>query len=173
MRQGTRRGPCPWGLILLLALGPLPARAGTLVAEASASRDFWAWALLGEVELREAETFLTFGYSGARPEPGTSPSHQLSLGVDHGVSTHWLVSGLVNVGLPKATFTPLARELPRLRARAAGRPIAFICRTGRRSAEAVRLAADAGIAEVVNVDGGMSAWAAAGLPLVPAGGRVT
>jgi rhodanese-related sulfurtransferase len=76
---------------------------------------------------------------------------------------------------PGAVHVPLGdveRELPRLRARAAGRPIAFICRTGRRSAEAVRLAADAGIAEVVNVDGGMSAWAAAGLPLVPAGGRV-
>lgn len=134
MRQGTRKGPCPWGLILLLALGPLPARAGTLVAEASASRDFWAWALLGDVELREAQTFLTFGYSGARPEPGTSPSHQLSLGVDHAVSTHWLVSGLVNVGLPKATFTPLARELPRLNLPALGARTSY-------SSQGVQLAA--------------------------------
>ena len=74
-----------------------------------------------------------------------------------------------------AIHVPLAgveRELSRLRARAAGRPIAFVCRTGRRSAQAAHLAVDAGIAEVINVDGGMSAWAAAGLPLIPAGGRV-
>jgi hypothetical protein len=114
VRQGTRKAACPWGLTLLLALGALPARAGTLVAEVSASRDFRAWALLGDVELSQDETFLTFGYSGVRPEPGTAPSHQLSLGVDHSISTHWLVSGMVNVSLPKATFTPLAREMPRL-----------------------------------------------------------
>jgi hypothetical protein len=95
-------------------LGALPAGATTLVAEVSASRDYRAWALLGDVELSQDETFLTFGYAGARPEPGTAPTHQLSLGVDHALSPNWLVSGLINVGLPKATFTPLARELPRL-----------------------------------------------------------
>jgi hypothetical protein len=116
-RQGIRKWACPlltWAPWLLLALGTLPARAGTLVAEVSASKDFRAWALLGDVELRQDETFLTFGYAGVRPEPGTAPSHQLSLGVDHALSLHWLVSGTVNVGLPKATLTPLARELPRL-----------------------------------------------------------
>jgi len=114
VRQGTRNGPCPWGLTLLLVLGAVPAQAGTLVAEVSASQDFRAWALLGDVELSQDETFLTFGYSGARTEPGTAPNHQLSLGVDHAVSTHWLVSGMVNVSAPKATLTPLAREMPRL-----------------------------------------------------------
>jgi hypothetical protein len=114
VRQGTRNGPCPWGLTLLLVLCTLPAQAGTLVAEVSASQDFRAWALLGDVELSQDETFLTFGYSGVRPEPGTAPSHQLSLGVDHSLSTHWLVSGMVNVSVPKTTFTLLAREMPRL-----------------------------------------------------------
>jgi hypothetical protein len=114
VRQGTRNGPCPWGLTLLLVLAALPAQAGTLVAEVSASQDFRAWTLLGDVELRQDETFLTFGYSGSRTEPGTAPNHQLSLGVDHSVSTHWLVSGMVNVSIPKATLTPLAREMPRL-----------------------------------------------------------
>jgi hypothetical protein len=109
VRQGIRK----WASLLLL-LGTLPVQAATLVAELSASQDFRAWTLLGDVELRQDETFLTFGYAGVRPEPGTSPSHQLSLGVDHALSTHWFVSGLVNVGVPKATLTPLARELPRL-----------------------------------------------------------
>jgi hypothetical protein len=101
---------------VLLALGAfaLPAPAATLIAELSASRDSRAWALLGDVELRESETFLTFGYSGLRPESGTAASHQLSLGVDHALSSRWLVSGAVLVGLPKATLTPLALARPRL-----------------------------------------------------------
>jgi rhodanese-related sulfurtransferase len=61
---------------------------------------------------------------------------------------------------------------PALRVKAAGRPIAFICRSGRRSAQAAQIAADAGVAGVINVDGGMGAWADAGLPLVPEGGTV-
>jgi len=76
---------------------------------------------------------------------------------------------------PDAVHVPLSevgRELAALRERAAGRPIAFICRTGRRSAQAFRLAADAGVADVINVSGGMGAWAAAGLPLVPEGGQI-
>lgn len=57
--------------------------------------------------------------------------------------------------------------------RAAGdRPVAFICRSGRRSAEAAGIAVGAGIEEVVNVDGGMQAWVDEGLPLDPAGGTV-
>lgn len=119
MRQGIRkrgRPLPPGGLGLLLALGAfaLPAHAATLIAELSASRDSRAWTLLGDVELRENETFLTFGYSGLRPEPDIAASHQLSLGVDHALSEHWLVAGSVLVGLPKATLTPLAQARPRL-----------------------------------------------------------
>jgi hypothetical protein len=97
-----------------VALGALPARAATLIAELSASKEARAWTLLGDVELRENATFLTFGYSGLRSEPGTAASHQLSLGVDQALSDHWLVSGSLLVGLPKTTLTPLAREMPRL-----------------------------------------------------------
>jgi hypothetical protein len=117
MRQGIRRAAralLSWRLCLLLALGALPAHAATLLAEVSASQDFRAWTLLGDVELREEETFLTFGYSGVRPEPGTPASHQLSLGVDHALNEHWLISSTLSVGLPKVTLIPLAREAPRL-----------------------------------------------------------
>ncbi|WP_224245578.1 hypothetical protein [Hyalangium gracile] len=117
MRQGIRRGvrplsPCALGL--LCVLGALPAPAASLTAELSASQDSRALTLLGDVELREEETFLTFGYSGLRPEPDTAASHQLSLGVDHALSEHWLISGSLLVGLPKSTLTPLAIERPRL-----------------------------------------------------------
>ncbi len=117
MRQGIQRGataPWTWGLSLLLALGAWPAHAATLLAEVSASRDLWAWSLLGDVALREDATFLTFGYSGVRPDPDTALSHQLSLGVDQLLGEHWLLSGAVSMGLPKASLTPLAREFPRL-----------------------------------------------------------
>lgn len=63
-------------------------------------------------------------------------------------------------------------RLAEIRAAAKGRPVAFICRSGNRSAQASQIAVDAGMPGVLNVDGGMSAWAAAGLPLVPAGGTV-
>ncbi len=117
MRQGIRREgrPLPrWGLCLLVALGALPARAATLTTETSASQASQALTVLGDVELRENETFLTFGYSGLRPEPGTAASHQLSVGMDHALNEHWLLSGSVQIGLPKATLTPLALERPRL-----------------------------------------------------------
>lgn len=76
---------------------------------------------------------------------------------------------------PKAMHVPLAdvaRRLGEIRARAAGRPVAFICRTGRRSAMAARTAVAGGLPDVTNVDGGMGAWARAGLPLTPRDGRV-
>jgi hydroxyacylglutathione hydrolase len=76
---------------------------------------------------------------------------------------------------PQAVHIPLAEvadrldEIDRLRG---DRPVAFICRTGRRSAQASRAAVEGGLDDVVNVDGGMGAWLRAGLPLVPPGGRV-
>jgi len=117
MRQGIREAGHPLltgGVWLLLALGSLPAHAATLIAELSASQESRAWTLLGDVELRENATFLTFGYSGLRPGPDTAPSHQFSLGVDQALSDHWLLSGSLIAGLPKSTFTPLAQEFPRL-----------------------------------------------------------
>jgi rhodanese-related sulfurtransferase len=47
---------------------------------------------------------------------------------------------------------------------AQGRPLVVICRSGRRSQQAAELLAERG-AEVVDVKGGMNAWAAAGFPV--------
>lgn len=45
-------------------------------------------------------------------------------------------------------------------------PLYVICKSGNRSSQAVRKFLDAGIENVVNVDGGTTAWVAAGLPVV-------
>jgi hypothetical protein len=90
------------------------AHAGSVMAEVSAGASQRTWALLGDVELRKDETFLTLGYTGARLESDTALSHQLSSGVDHALSEHWLLSGLINVGLPKTTTTALAPARPLL-----------------------------------------------------------
>ncbi|MDO8179819.1 MAG: rhodanese-like domain-containing protein [Undibacterium sp.] len=46
------------------------------------------------------------------------------------------------------------------------KPVALICRSGRRSAEALKLLEQAGFSAAVNVGGGMIAWQKAGLPVV-------
>src|SRR3954466_2592066 len=50
-------------------------------------------------------------------------------------------------------------------------PIVFVCRVGSRSAMAAWSFARAGY-DAHNLDGGMVAWAASGLPIVPVGGAV-
>ncbi|MFP2929538.1 hypothetical protein ACLESO_30935, partial [Pyxidicoccus sp. 3LG] len=96
--------------------GPARAESGDVSAsvEVSAGRGFRSWSLLGDVELRDSTTFLTVGYTAARPEAGTAPTHQLSLGVDHVLGEHWLVAALASVGLPKTTDVTLAPARPRL-----------------------------------------------------------
>ncbi len=74
-----------------------------------------------------------------------------------------------------ATHIPLAEvgdRLDEIREGAAGRPVAFICRSGNRSAQAAQTAVDGGVPDVINVDGGMGAWVEAGLPIVPEDGVV-
>ncbi|MBU1214315.1 MAG: rhodanese-like domain-containing protein [Gammaproteobacteria bacterium] len=46
------------------------------------------------------------------------------------------------------------------------KPVAVICRSGRRSAQAVSILQEAGFTQVVNVQGGTSAWVEAGLDVV-------
>lgn len=46
------------------------------------------------------------------------------------------------------------------------KPVAVICRSGRRSAQAVALLQEAGFTQVVNVQGGTNAWEQAGLAVV-------
>jgi rhodanese-related sulfurtransferase len=50
-------------------------------------------------------------------------------------------------------------------------PVVFQCRLGNRSAMAAQAFRTAGY-EAYSMDGGLTAWADAGLPLEPAGGRV-
>jgi rhodanese-related sulfurtransferase len=64
-----------------------------------------------------------------------------------------------------ATHVPLSTIPHTLRALAShGKPVAFICRSGARSAAACAAARDHGI-QALNVHGGMGAWQSAGLPV--------
>ena len=66
---------------------------------------------------------------------------------------------------PGALHVPLGRvgaELERLRSD--GRPVAFVCRSGMRSAMATRTAQAAGL-QASNIRGGMLAWQRDGLPV--------
>ncbi len=58
----------------------------------------------------------------------------------------------------------LVARLPRLADRA-DRPVVVVCRAGARSASAAALLAAAGFRHVFNLEGGMVAWHAAGLPV--------
>lgn len=68
---------------------------------------------------------------------------------------------------PGAVHVPLgtlrAADLP------TDRPVVAVCRSGNRSGVAAAALAQAGL-EVVNMAGGMTAWAAAGLPVVTTDG---
>lgn len=68
-----------------------------------------------------------------------------------------------------APLTALVAGAP-LPAAARGLPLVVICRSGRRSLRAADLLARRG-ADAVDVEGGMSAWAAAGHPVVDARGN--
>ena len=46
------------------------------------------------------------------------------------------------------------------------KPVAVICRSGRRSAQAVSILKESGFTQVVNVEGGTTAWVQAGLEVV-------
>ncbi|MCC9656266.1 rhodanese-like domain-containing protein [Rhodopirellula halodulae] len=68
-----------------------------------------------------------------------------------------------------ATNIPLDRLDPKAfvdsRNGNSGQPFYVICRSGNRSTQAAQRFLDAGINEVVNVEGGTSAWESAGLPV--------
>ncbi len=67
-----------------------------------------------------------------------------------------------------AQLMPLGQVGARLHDLAAykDKPVAVICRSGRRSAQAVAILQEAGFTQVVNVQGGTSAWVEAGLEVV-------
>ncbi|QDT04791.1 Inner membrane protein YgaP [Rubripirellula lacrimiformis] len=61
---------------------------------------------------------------------------------------------------------PLDSLDPQSIAKAKSGPIYVICKSGNRSSKAVQKFLDAGVDNVVNVDGGTTAWVSAGLPVV-------
>lgn len=68
-----------------------------------------------------------------------------------------------------ALHIPLDYVLDRAEELDRSRPIVTVCRSGSRSAEAAKDLASGGF-DVRNLEGGMEAWAAQGLPVVAAGG---
>jgi len=66
-----------------------------------------------------------------------------------------------------ATLIPLGQLSARLNELQSlkNKPIAVICRSGRRSAQGVEILQNAGFSQVTNVLGGTSAWESAGLPV--------
>lgn len=65
---------------------------------------------------------------------------------------------------PNAVHVPVDR-VAGIAARLQGRRVLAVCRSGSRSAQAVTVLREAGV-DVRNVAGGMTAWEAAGLPVV-------
>lgn len=67
---------------------------------------------------------------------------------------------------PDAVHLPLSRLAAgqTLPASASGRPVVVICRSGHRSRQAARILAGRGT-DAVDVTGGLTAWAAEGLPV--------
>ena len=66
--------------------------------------------------------------------------------------------------VPEATHIPLGRLAAGLHGLDRDRPVAFLCRSGGRSAAATRAALAAGL-DAANVAGGIAAWARQGLPV--------
>lgn len=69
---------------------------------------------------------------------------------------------------PNAKLIPLGEVGLRLKEIEAykDKPVAVICRSGRRSAKAVAILQEAGFTQVVNVQGGTNAWEQAGLEVI-------
>ena len=69
---------------------------------------------------------------------------------------------------PGSTLIPLGQLQQRLSEIADYKnlPVAVICRSGNRSAEAIKLLERAGFSAAANVEGGMNAWQKAGLPVL-------
>jgi rhodanese-related sulfurtransferase len=84
------------------------------------------------------------------------------------------VAEIIDVRTPaeyREVHVPQARNVPldtvsRDHVADASRPTFFICQGGGRSAKACQKVINAGITNVVSVDGGTKAWANAGLPVV-------
>ena len=77
------------------------------------------------------------------------------------------IGEFTEIHAPTATAIPLGEISTHLNEINAynDKPIAVICRSGRRSAQAVQLLLEAGYSQVSNVNGGVTAWENEGLPV--------
>lgn len=66
--------------------------------------------------------------------------------------------------VPGSVHVPM-REVPARAAEFQGRRVLFFCRSGNRSGQVTAYLLSRGLQDVANVEGGILAWAAAGLPL--------
>lgn len=105
----------------------------------------------------------------SRPKVGPQQAHDL---VSHGAilldvreDAEWKAGHA-----PKARHIPLSRLPARLHDVPSNRTVVTVCRSGARSARAAAMLARDG-REVINLTGGMHAWARVGLPVVASGGR--
>src|SRR3954454_17843920 len=73
--------------------------------------------------------------------------------------------------VPESRHVPLAELTAAAPTIDPSRPVVFVCRVGARSSMAAWSFARAGY-DAHNLEGGLVAWEAEGLPLEPAGGRV-
>ena len=71
---------------------------------------------------------------------------------------------------PSAVHLPMSELVARLDEVPVGRPVAVVCRSGHRSAQVTAYLAAQG-RDARNVDGGMAAWQALGLPMEAEPGR--
>jgi rhodanese-related sulfurtransferase len=105
----------------------------------------------------------------ARPRASPEQARQLLDGgailLDVREDTEWRAGHA-----PAARHIPLSRLPARSRHLAPRRTVITVCRSGHRSAAAAMILARQG-RDVINLSGGMRAWARAGLPVVASGGR--
>ncbi len=100
----------------------------------------------------------------ASPEQARQLQQQGAILLDVREDTEWRAGHA-----PGARHIPLSRLHARMKDLPPRRTVITVCRSGHRSARAAALLAREG-REVVNLSGGMNAWARAGLPVVAGGG---
>lgn len=122
-----------------------------------------------------ASALLAVTVAGTMPAAaGTLPT---SVDVKQGAALHSSGALLIDVReadeyaaghAPGSTLIPLGQLQQRL-AEITGhknQAVAVICRSGSRSAKAVKILEQAGFSAAVNVEGGMNAWQKAGFPVI-------
>lgn len=110
------------------------------------------------------------GPAAASAAPGTTSVQGLKAAMDAGdvvlidVRTPQEYAGGHAPGAKNIPLSDLSSRISELDAHKDGE-VHLICASGRRSAKATSMLAEAGFAKPINVEGGTQAWVAAGLPV--------